>query len=253
MAVSRRSLLIRPNGHCTGTFDIKKYLGFSGISLFKERIMISERGSAGTRGGKKIPKNVTYSKMIIEAIDSSPEGRCTSSQIFEHLSKTYPDQLTEERAHVWKNSVRQLLSKEHHFIKLGKKKGEKYNEWVYFPLNIYSGGAKKRGAEDLRREDQGLRTPASRPLDPGPPEAGAQEPDTSGLRIESSPAVQCRKSGGKGQDWKQLLSTRGEYREFKLRSSMVHQKTQSEKHSFPIDEFEESWDESFRIPFGRGK
>lgn len=141
------------------------------------------RHESSRANGRKIRKSMTYSSLIIDAIRSSPEGRCTSTDMFCYLAGKYPKELTEDMSSVWKNNIRQVLSKDPRFIKLGKRRGEKLHEWVYFPL--FAGCLEnERGADVMQRE-------------------------TGKGRMSEEERVAAK-------DWKKLLCLKGTYYEFKL-------------------------------------
>lgn len=91
----------------------------------------------------RIKKKKTYTSLLIEAFRSSPQGRCTTQEIFAYLEQKYPSDLTPALAHIWKNCIRQFLSKDLRFIKMGRRRKERLNEWVFFPFPGAYGSNKK--------------------------------------------------------------------------------------------------------------
>ncbi|KAI5181665.1 hypothetical protein NEOKW01_1833 [Nematocida sp. AWRm80] len=87
------------------------------------------------RGIVKIKKDTTYASLIIDAINESPEGKCTTPEIFNYLMQKYPKELSEKLFSIWSRCIQQILSKDSRFIKLGKRQGCKYSEWIFFPYS----------------------------------------------------------------------------------------------------------------------
>lgn len=66
----------------------------------------------------KIKKNFTYKQLIIDAINSFPNKKATSNDIFTYAISNYPDLFTNINAMTWKNNIRQLLSKCCEFVRV---------------------------------------------------------------------------------------------------------------------------------------
>jgi hypothetical protein len=82
---------------------------------------------------RRLNKDFTYLSIIREAILLSPQGRATSSQIFNYVAQKHPAIFRESNSITWKGNIRQLLSKSPEFVKLQRDPGSRLHFWTYIP------------------------------------------------------------------------------------------------------------------------
>ncbi|OAG32025.1 hypothetical protein NEDG_00500 [Nematocida displodere] len=99
---------------------------------------------------RKIKKKTTYIHLITEAIKASPEGKLTTKNICTYLSTKHSEALPASLSHVWTNCIRQVLSKNPHFVCLKRKPGARFCEWIFFPFSIAKKRQKKEAKIDFR-------------------------------------------------------------------------------------------------------
>ncbi|EPR79265.1 Forkhead box P4 [Spraguea lophii 42_110] len=82
----------------------------------------------------RVVKNFTYQSIIKKAISEQPNQIATSHEIFQYITKMYPEIFKPSNSMTWKGNIRQLLSKSPQFVKISKTAGTKTNYWKYVSL-----------------------------------------------------------------------------------------------------------------------
>lgn len=87
----------------------------------------------------------SYTSIIAQAILSSPDKKLSLGNIYEHIAKRYPRFLKKGKG--WRNCVRHNLSLSECFIKSGRTKHGRGNDWGIHPFylkNFLKGNYRKR-------------------------------------------------------------------------------------------------------------
>ncbi|KAB7501392.1 Forkhead box protein O [Armadillidium nasatum] len=95
--------------------------------------------------------NMPYSDLIAKAIASSPEGRATSSEIYDWIIQNVPhfkDKGDSNSSAGWKNSIRHNLSLHNRFMRMQNEDTGKSSWWVLNP-DAKPGKSTRRRANSL--------------------------------------------------------------------------------------------------------
>ncbi|KAF8361545.1 fkh-8 [Pristionchus pacificus] len=127
-------------------------------SLKQLNWLLAKNGSQSEKKDSDKP-NLSYSQLIREAIENSPDKKCTLSSIYEYIATKYKYYAACPTI-TWKNSIRHNLSLNKQFTKLDKAVNGKGSFWT---LSIYTSHP---STSEKKKEDSSTEESAPSPIPP---------------------------------------------------------------------------------------
>uniref|UniRef100_A0A8C9VKV3 Fork-head domain-containing protein n=1 Tax=Scleropages formosus TaxID=113540 RepID=A0A8C9VKV3_SCLFO len=138
-----------------------RFINYSYDLIFRRVMVFAAGGGCGEPGGARATKSSrrnawgsqSYAELITRAIESTPEGRLTLSQIYDWMVRYVPyfrDKGDSNSSAGWKNSIRHNLSLHNRFVRVQNEGTGKSSWWMLNPEGGRMGKAPRRRALDAQ-------------------------------------------------------------------------------------------------------